>query len=703
MNLSQFRTIVERTNPKIPFKTERSVELYEYVGLKYDGSFRRSCITERLYEKIRESFKSGHGSASDLCHKLIVDLIREHVVLDVPLAPYFDVLCTLRDALNSVDADYGLVDGDWNAAVQASLDEIAFSGSLQFEPSVIYRREFAVASAARRLKNQGYAINLAPGLLTFTEASEASIVHKIEKLVENIGGLNLVRHIFGYLSQKYDIQQERYHLIPSTSVSAEPQVPWGYLVQLAAKHHYTRKSREPIDKFWPELIKLSVNYAAVCDLQPYTNHSIYSLRPDFLLQLVRETALYDSMFRLQQLRPSDTAKLCRGLLNFLSMDEQTTGGWTLAQALDVVSAFFELTPNSRGPVFIETAHLQRKLKNIPSATIKTLLEDVFSHPPQGANQNFSQPTDAPTDGNRDLGQDFCFRPLLRMGRGRFVMLDRSVCAPACLEALFTALRVQVKQFDDKVGTQAELFLECELAARGVAVKKGDYDAPPPPDASDLRVQHGECDLVIETSDHIIFAEMKKKPLTRLAKVGSDAHLLLDLTGSLLDAQKQAGWHEVRIKRAQMLALNNGSQIYDLVLHSRQIERIAVAMLDYGSFQDRGFLKQMLESNLHVNFGAPNDLKMNKRLKVINDALDEIRQQLKELFPPGTTMRQPFFHCWFLSLPQILVMLDDVNNADNFWTALRSTRHISTGSGDFYFDYSYMKTLSAAQPSSAAMQ
>lgn len=695
MTLNEFRAIVERTNAKIPLGTERSSALYEYVGLKYSGSFQRTNVTKRLYEQIRDSLKSGRGIAADLCRKLIVDLIREHVVLDVPLAPYFDVLFTIRDALNPVDGDYSLLEVDWNAAVQASVDQIAFSGTLQIEPSFIFRREFSVARAARELQDQGYAVHLAPGLLALTEASEAAIVQKIEQLVENIGGLNLARHIFGYLSQKYDIQQERYHLIPSTSASAEPQVPWGYLVQLAAKHHYTRKSREPLGKFWPELIKLSVNFAAVCDVQPYTNNSFYSLRPDFLLQVVRETALYDSMFRLQQLRPSDTAKLCRGLLSFMSQDEQTTGGWTLAQALDVLSAFFELTPNTRGPVFIEITHLERKLNHIPRAIIKVLLEDVFSHPSQGTNQNFSHPTDAPINGNSDLGQDFCFRPLLRMGKGRFVMLDRSVCAPACLEALFTALRVQVKQFDDKVGSQAELFLECELTSRGVVVQKGDYDVQPPPDASDLRLEHGECDLVIETSDRIIFAEMKKKALTRLAKVGSDAHLLIDLTGSLLDAQKQAGWHEVRIKRAQTLTLKNCNQIYHLELHERHIERIAVALLDYGSFQDRGFLKHMLESNLRVNFGAPTDSKMNKRLKVINEALDEIRQQLKELYPPGTTMRQPFFHCWFLSLPQMLVMLDDVNSADGFWTALSSTRHVSTGSGDFYFDYSYMKTLSAA--------
>ena len=91
----------------------------------------------------------------------------------------------------------------------------------------------------------------------------------------------------------------------------------------------------------------------------------------------------------------------------------------------------------------------------------------------------------------------------------------------------------------------ERFLEAEFTSHGVPVSAGDYDAGS---------EQGQCDLVIEAPETVIFAEVKKKTLTRRAKAGSDAHLLLDFAGSLLAAQAQAGWHEVRLRRHHYLNL-----------------------------------------------------------------------------------------------------------------------------------------------------
>ena len=83
----------------------------------------------------------------------------------------------------------------------------------------------------------------------------------------------------------------------------------------------------------------------------------------------------------------------------------------------------------------------------------------------------------------------------------------------------------------------ERFLEAEFISHDVPVRAGDYDAGS---------EHGQCDLVIEAPETVIFAEVKKKTLTRWAKAGSDAHLLLDFAGSLLAARRRpdgmrCGW------------------------------------------------------------------------------------------------------------------------------------------------------------------
>ena len=217
--------------------------------------------------------------------------------------------------------------------------------------------------------------------------------------------------------------------------------------------------------------------------------------------------------------------------------------------------------------------------------------------------------------------------------------------------------------------------------RGVPVLSGEYNED----------GHGQCDIVAATPQTLVFIELKKKALTRRARAGSDAHLLLDLAGSLLDAQAQAGWHELRITRAGALNLVRDGQTHRLFADSRGIEKIALGMLDFGSFQDRIVLKQFLEATLNVNFGSPDPVYAN-RFEAINDALQEIREQYSATHAGKTEVHQPFFNCWFMSIPQLLILLDEVTDAETFRSALWSCRHLVTGTSDLYFEIANMRRM-----------
>ena len=162
----------------------------------------------------------------------------------------------------------------------------------------------------------------------------------------------------------------------------------------------------------------------------------------------------------------------------------------------------------------------------------------------GPNRHFSLPIDAPTPDDKTKGADFYLKPLIRRPGNRYLILDRSMCGWGYLEALLAALRPLDRDLDSKVGTAMEKFIEREFVSHGVEVFSGDYDEG----------GHGECDLVVPTPEVLVVLELKKKTLTRRARAGSDAELLLDLAGSLLDAQAQAGWHELRITKAGFLDL-----------------------------------------------------------------------------------------------------------------------------------------------------
>jgi hypothetical protein len=85
---------------------------------------------------------------------------------------------------------------------------------------------------------------------------------------------------------------------------------------------------------------------------------------------------------------------------------------------------------------------------------------------------------------------------------------------------------------------------------------------------------------------------------------------------------------------------------------------------------------------------------DKKFKTINDALQEIRDQYNLAHQGDAVIPQPFFNCWFVSIPQLLVLLDGVTDADSFRKALWSCRHMTTGTSDLYFEISNMRRLAS---------
>jgi len=192
------------------------------------------------------------------------------------------------------------------------------------------------------------------------------------------------------------------------------------------------------------------------------------------------------------------------------------------------------------------ADLSRKI-------VTAILDEALCHPRGKVNQGFSKPTDGPktlTSSPGDGGHNLYNRPLITGDHNSYWLLDRSVCALPCLEALMTVARPSTKDFDRKLGLAIESFLRETLLDHKIATLTGKYKSGG---------EEGECDLVIETSEVIIFLEIKKKPLTRLAQSGSTPHVLIDLANSVLAAQAQAGWHEVRLRKHNFLDLRaNGA-------------------------------------------------------------------------------------------------------------------------------------------------
>ena len=50
----------------------------------------------------------------------------------------------------------------------------------------------------------------------------------------------------------------------------------------------------------------------------------------------------------------------------------------------------------------------------------------------------------------------------------------------------------------------------------------------------------------------------------------------------------------------------------------------------------------------------------------------------------------------MSVPQLLAILEDVSTPEDLRVALRHSRHLSMGTGDFLFEYRYARDLKAGK-------
>ncbi len=174
MKIQNFKDIVDNTPICIKDCQGDLCKLYAYVGITFQSSYHAKSITEALHKKINLAFTTGHQKVRQNCKRMITDLIREYVIYDKPLSPYFEILSCLSDALRSETSNIGVdIIGDWKTAIKSARDEVEFTNVWEIGlKNLAQTRDFNVAQAARSLKEDGFTVLLTPGEIALDEYSE---------------------------------------------------------------------------------------------------------------------------------------------------------------------------------------------------------------------------------------------------------------------------------------------------------------------------------------------------------------------------------------------------------------------------------------------------------------------------------------------------------------------------------------------------
>ncbi|OIR00465.1 hypothetical protein GALL_175300 [mine drainage metagenome] len=690
MDSADFRALVDRTQVQLPEGLE---ERYAYLGMPLQGAYTSSAITDELYRKIRGSFSSSSEDIMRESRSLTSQLIYDAELDGTPIDPYLNIAEHIRDAMRNPHASTNGANDNWPAAIQFAMD-YALASPHKVDVTQ-FKQELNLAAAAKSLRRKGYRFQRQAELLYLEPESEQRLIKRLESLIMKMGGISVLARLFRAMQPNYSAALGRYLLnLDKGSIYhvPKPHTPCGYILHLAVKHPWGKKPLRNTDEAWQEIVQLSTEYASIYDVQRFNPYALMHIAPRDLIKEFRELAIFDALFRLPQANTETVLSMMQGLTADMDPDEPHFVGWTIRHVLAITRFVLGVAASLNGPVQVQLDQIRKGCPEIPEAVLIYLLTEALSHPVDGANHNFSKPTDAPyLDPDRNnVGHNFYSKPLLRNAH-RYWLVDRSVCALGFLEALFTLLRNEDSKFDGALGPAIENYLISKFFRHGIQCASGKYR---------VNGKDGECDLVIETEEVVFFLEIKKKPLTRNARSGSDIHLLIDLAGSLLDSQVQAGWHEIRIRKAGYLDLRRNGKTERIELKGRSVERLSITLLDFGVFQDRIMIARFLETCLSSTFsltpGIESDL-LKQGINSLNRAAADWKEQSKLLY--GAEMiNNPFMHCWFLSVPQLQLILEGVDGPEALGNAMRVNRHLIMNTQDFYYEYSHARNMKSADQS-----
>lgn len=278
-----------------------------------------------------------------------------------------------------------------------------------------------------------------------------------------------------------------------------------------------------------------------------------------------------------------------------------------------------------------------------------------------------------------LAIDHYFKPVIKIGNN-YKIFPKSIAALGCLNTVCNSITNPNGKWsnplDSELGYAVEDFLRNAFISKGIKIFHGDRAGG----ESDL-----EADLICETDDTIFIFEIKKKGLTRQAQAGDEVKLLIDLADSVLATHVQAMRIENILKNHETLTLVHKDTVHHLRLSERSVQRISVSLHDFGALQDKTVLQSLLTIATHTDMRHPVSSE-DKKLEKWRSNSKELRRLAEENGELGVTGRMPFHNSLFMSIPQIIMILEQSENEFDFFKHVKSFVSSSTGSRDTYTEF-----------------
>jgi len=534
-----------------------------------------------------------------------------------------------------------------------------------------------IAAAARRLSYlSGHPVVIENGIIALNDEFLAPIHAELERRMEWAGGMRFLTRLFqDELIPCFDKQMGRYMIHRQSSTyskldeSIEPEVPFGYLFQLAVKHLFPPiiDRRPRIGDGYKQLIQLATDVLLVFDVSRSNSLSHVLIGIKDLPEYIERNSILDSLC----LPPQYAPEFCMLAIELYDKKRRKLMP-ELGCLKDVMRACLELPPCAE----ITDSEIAQKV-NLPLDKVQYIL-NLFSLPWDQCNQEYHLPLSPANQWDYPLIQ--------APNPHRFFMLSPHFSGYGfCrrMEALLAERDPAGKRaLGEELGKEVEKLTTRILDDRKIPYHHNGFYKEGTGKRNKSRI---EFDFILEDHEHILFLEVKKHPLGEGFRQGRDVDIMIDLARGLLKAQVQAYRHRLKLsENGELLLYRNDTDAepyFVLELKGRKIHTMSVCLPEY-SFFTQAFLAEKFVQALLVGAFHTRDPALEPKMKELNQLAEKLRSLSKSNFPIDD-LRRFTKYSYFRSLQQLWIILQTCSEDEQVINRLTWDRYAMFNSLDFY--------------------
>lgn len=638
-DISNFNIEKEMPNLKEKYQMESMNSLYKYKDelkkiiiqrIKNIAVYNinKENISPEEDNEIRHKEQIEEIVSSALLSDIIKQLYLEKRLLKVELALHINIAETLGAHLGN-GYYFDVKDTDWDKLFDYAIDLFYIN---PFSYSIMTRDLNPLIRSTKHLEKMGTTYEIIGGKIVFSDESHLLVHSMLENNICNLGGIRTLIALFNReLMPKYNRKLDRYLIHRNKSTMGETsnimRIPYNYLINICGKflniglNVYTVKG---MDYLYKEIIRLSSSYLTTLDLQGYSVFEDMMVDYKNIPEYISNNIVFENIYIPTQYNPDFVLEVLDNLYR-PAFEEANVKEYTFDEYLKVASVILKEC-RCCSKITLKELISKTKIKR----TVLTRILSQLSQYKENINNEFKQIL---------TPSNLFDKPLVLLNKDVYFLISPHFCGYSFIKVMDSILkRERVLALNRRLGEILEVYIKKKLEEKNFKYQSGHYSIDTPE-------TKGECDIVLETKDKIIFLEVKKRRLPDSFELGDDVDTLKSLGEGMVHAQKQILKHRVFIQKNGFMKLHEEQNILSphtvLDWNNRRLISISLCLPEYGFLTNKPISSALLESLMFATYHAKDPKqedklsKLNKlseqMVSIVPDLNEEDRKDVRSIF------------------------------------------------------------------------